>query len=113
MLQRILFAPLYKRSYRRRGRVKDSDLVTLDNIPEAIEIRMIRSPFVHEDGGAIRQRPVDDITVPGDPSDIGRAPVNILVLQVEDHFGRIRRLRQIAAGGVQNSFWFSGGAGCV
>ena len=42
----------------------------------------------------------------GHPTDVGRAPVNVFVLQIEDPFGGQVSLQQIAAGRVQDAFGF-------
>ena len=44
--------------------------------------------LVHDRGGAVGERPVDDVAVPGHPADVGRAPVDVGVrLEVEDVCG--------------------------
>ena len=82
----------------------------LDHRPESPEIGEVGRAFVHEDRCAITQWTIDHITVPGDPADVGRTPVDILVVQVEDILGRQMRADEIAAGGVDNALGFAGGS---
>ena len=84
MFRNPLIAPANKGADRGRRRIKNVDAIILDDFPEAIRLRPVWRAFVHECGGAIRQRPVNDITVTGDPPDVGRAPKNIFVPDVED-----------------------------
>ena len=42
------------------------------------------------------------------PADIGRAPVDVFVFQVEDHLRRIANADGIAARRVDNSLWLAG-----
>jgi hypothetical protein len=51
----------------------------------------IGRPFVEEAGRGVRQRSVDDIAVPGHPADVGRAPVHVVGLEVEDHLVGVAR----------------------
>src|SRR5206468_4289322 len=78
-----LGAPTHERAYRGRGRVEDRDAVSLDDFPEAIFLRPVRRPFVHDHRGAVRERAVDDIAVTGDPADVGSAPKHVVFLQIE------------------------------
>ena len=46
---------------------------------------MVGRALVHDGGGAVGERSVDDVAVAGDPADVGGAPVDVLLrLQVED-----------------------------
>ena len=93
--------------------VEDGDLVVVDDLPEAREVREVGRAFVHEDGGAVLQRAVDDVGVAGDPADVGGAPVDVVVLQVEDVFAGEVGLHRVAAGGVEQALGLAGGAGGV
>ncbi len=39
--------------------------------------------FEHQGGGAVGQRPIEDIAVAGHPAHIGRAPINVAVVIIE------------------------------
>ncbi len=96
----------------RRG-VENIDLVAVDHAPEAIGLGEVGGAFVHQAGGAVLQRAVDDVAVAGDPADIGGAPVDVFFFQIEDPFRGEVGADGIAAGGVHNAFGFAGGAGGV
>ena len=49
----------------------------------------------------------------GYPANVGRAPVKIFILKIEDPLRRQMRLQQITRGRVQNAFGFAGRAGGV
>ena len=84
---RILVAPAHEGADRGGRRVADRDAVLLDDPPEPVLVREVRRALVHHAGRAVGQRAVDDVGVPGHPSDVGGAPVHVGVLQVEDPLG--------------------------
>ena len=56
--------------------------------------RVVGRALVHHRGRAVGQRPVDDVGVAGDPADVGRAPVDVLLgLEVEHVACACRRRR--------------------
>jgi hypothetical protein len=113
-LRRDLAAELHERADGGGRRVEDRDLVLLDELPPAARVRGVGGALVHDGGRAVGERAVDDVGVAGDPADVGRAPVDIrLGVQVEDVLVRVRRLREVAAGGVQDALRLPGGAGGV
>ena len=79
--------------------------------PPAVLVRRVRRALVHERRRPVGQRPVDDVAVPGDPADVGAAPVEVLVrLEVEDRPVGVRGLGQVAAGRVQDALRLAGRA---
>ena len=64
--------------------------------------------FVHQRRRAVGQRAVDDVAVARDPADVGGAPVDILIVQIEDVFGGDIRPDHVAAGGVDDSLGLAG-----
>ena len=80
----VLDAPLHAGADRGRGRVEDRHLVALDDLPPAVLGRVVGRALVHHDGRAVGERAVDDVAVAGDPADVGGAPVDVVVLEVED-----------------------------
>src|SRR5215203_6298172 len=113
MLQRILLAPLYKRANGGGCGVENIDLVTLDHVPETVRRRMIRRSLVHKNRRTAREWPVDNVAMPGNPPDVGRAPVNVVFLEIENKLCRVRDLREIPARRVKDPFRLSGGARSV
>ena len=71
---------------------------------------IVRHALEHQRGRAVGERPVDDVAVAGHPADIGRAPVDVAVVIVEDVLMRHRGVDEIAAGGVQHALRLAGRA---
>ena len=113
MLFYPLVAPFDERANRGRRRVEDADVILLDHLPEAIVLGEIRRAFVHHDRRARQQRSVHGVAMPGDPADIGGAPVDVFVLQVEHPPHRHQHVRQVPAGRVHDALGLAGGAAGV
>ena len=83
--------------------VEDVDLVLLDDLPPAVPGRRVGGALVHDRGGGVGQGAVDDVAVPGDPADVRRRPVDVLVgLDVEDEAVGGRDMGQVAPRGVED-----------
>src|SRR6478672_8814313 len=107
-------ALLHERADRGGRGVEDRDAVLLDDLPPAAALRAVRDALVHHLGGTVGHRSVDDVGVPGDPADVGGAPVHVgLGLEVEHRPVGVRRADQVAAGGVQDALGLAGRAGGV
>ena len=107
---RILISPLDECADRRRRRVEDGDLVLVDDLPEAVEIGKVRRALVHERGDAVLQDSVDDVGVSCDPADVGRAPVDVVLFEIEDQLAGQIGLDGIAAGRMYQALGLAGGA---
>ena len=101
-----VIAPLDEGSNCRRCRVEDTDTVFFDDLPEPSVMWPVGGPFVHHRRGTVRQRAVNDVTVPGDPANVGGTPVGIFFFQVEDPFRRHHRTERVSAGCMQNPLGF-------
>ena len=77
------FAFAHQRADRGWRGVEDVDLVLVADLPEARKIRVVRHAFEHQRRRAVGQRAVDDVAVTGDPAHVGRAPVDVAVVIVE------------------------------
>ena len=97
----------------RRGGIENADLMLIDDLAHARRRRPVRHPFEHQGGGAAGQWAVQQIAMAGDPAHVGGAPINIARMVVENVFKGGGRIDQIAAGGVQHPFRFTGGAGGI
>src|ERR1017187_6399144 len=95
------------------GGVEDGDLVVVDDFPKTGEVGPVGGAFVHEHGCSVLKRTVEDVGVAGDPADVGRAPVDVFVADVEDVLGGEVGLHGIAARGVDEALGLAGGAGGV
>src|SRR5690606_5113126 len=77
VLRGDVLAPLHRRADRGGRGVEQGDLVLLDDLPPAALVREVRGALVDDLGGAVGHRAVDHVGVPGDPADVGRAPVHV------------------------------------
>ena len=105
-----LVAGLHQCPDRRRRGVDDVDLVLVAHLPEPRHAGIVRHALEHHGGGAVRQRPVDDVAVAGDPADVCGAPVNIALVVIEHVLVRHRHVDEVAAGGVQHALRLAGRA---
>ena len=96
-----------------RSSVEGGHSILLYDIPETAEVGIVGCALIHHLGHSIGQRAEDDVGVTGDPAYIGRAPVDVVVLHVEDVLAAGVGSHQVAAAGVENPFWFSGGSGGI
>ena len=101
-------AALHQRADRGRRGVEDVDLVLVDHVPEPRIVRIVRHALEHQRGRAVRQRPIEDVAVAGDPADVGGAPVDVAVVIVEHVLMRHRREHQIAGAGMQHALGLAG-----
>src|SRR5690606_14958316 len=113
-----LVALAHQRAQRGRRSIEDFDLVLVDHLPEAAEVGIIGHAFEHHRDAAIGQRAIDDVAVPGDPADVGRAPIDlraaVLAGAIVEHvFVRHGYPHRIAAGGVEHALGLAGGAAGV
>ena len=106
---RVLFAPAHERADGGGRGVEDGHPVPLDDAPEAILVRPVGRALVHDHGGAVGQRSVDDVGVSGHPPDVGRAPVRVVLAEVEDHGVGGRDAREVPAGRVHDALGLAGG----
>ena len=102
VLVRILRPPSHERPDRRRCRVEDRGLVGLDDRPPPVLVGPVGRALVHDPGRVVRERSVDDVGVAGDPSAVGRAPEDVVLVDVEDHAVRRGDLGQVPAGRVRD-----------
>src|SRR4029453_17314327 len=93
---------------RGRGSIQNVDPVLFDDLPKTIGLWPVRRSLIHDNSCAIRERSVDDVAVTGDPPNIGCAPKDILVPDIEDVFRGAINAHQVAAGRVQNTFRLAG-----
>ncbi len=85
----------------------------VDDPGDAGNVWMIRHAFVHQRRRAVDQRTIDQVAVPGDPADIGRAPIDLPGAVVEHPLMGQCGIEQIAAAGMQNALRLARGAGGI
>ena len=83
-LRRPRVSPLHERADSGRRSVENGDAVSLDDLPHAVAHGPVRRALVHDGGRAVGERPIDQVAVTGHPTDVGRAPVDVILLEVED-----------------------------
>ena len=110
---RVVRTPLHERADRGGRCVEDGRLVLLGDRPEAVLVGLVGRSLVHDPGGVVRERAVDDVGVAGDPADVCGTPVHVVFTDVEDHPVRGRDLGQVATGGVDDPLRLAGGAAGV
>ncbi len=92
-----------------RGRgVEDRDLVALDHLPEAAGVRVGGNALEHDLRGAGGERAVGHVGVAGDPADVGRAPEDVLRLQVEGPVHGELGPQEVAARGMLHALGLAG-----
>ncbi|CCK16116.1 hypothetical protein BN136_2126 [Cronobacter universalis NCTC 9529] len=108
-----LVAFRHQRANGRRRGIENIHLVLIHHLRHTVGGGPVRHAFKHQRGGAAGERPVEQITVPGHPAHIRGAPVDIARMVVKGVQERGGRVDQIAAGGMQYAFRFTGRAGGV
>src|SRR5689334_12616586 len=107
MLCNELIACANKCADRCRSSIEDADLAPFDDTPETREVRKIRSAFIHHDRRTIRERSVDHVAVACYPTNVCRAPENIVIAKIEDVLRCQMRAKQVTTCGVYNAFRFA------
>src|SRR5699024_7558137 len=109
-----LLAPPHEGTDRRGCHVGDGDLVLFDDLPEASLVWGVRGALVHDDGGGVGERAVDDVGVARHPTDVCGAPVDVLLrLDVENRRVRVVDLGEVTTGGVQDALGLGRGTAGV
>ena len=98
-----LRALLHERPDDGRRRVVDRNAVALDHVPVPVRARVARRTLELYGGRPVAQGSVDEVGVPRDPADVGLAPVDVVLLEIEDPPGRGLDLREVATRGVNDS----------
>ena len=91
-----LAAEAHERTDGRRGGVELVHAVLLAHLPEARLVGIRRNALEHQRCRAVGERAVDDIAVPGHPSDIRRAPVDVSVAVIEHVQVGVRGVHQVS-----------------
>ena len=81
-----LIALRHQRADRRRGGIKNVDLMLIDHLAHTRRGRPVRYPFEHQRRRAAGQRAVEQVAMAGDPTDVGGAPVDVARMIVEHVF---------------------------
>src|SRR5262249_22763540 len=87
--------------------------VSCNELPEPISPRPVGCPFVHHYGGPQREGSVYHVGMACYPTDIGRAPEDVLLFEIEDILRRAGHLREIASRGVNDALGLARGTGRI
>src|SRR6185503_16186192 len=96
MLLRPFDAPFHEGANGGGRSIKNRDAVLRDDAPETVRFGPVRRAFIHQARSAVREWAVNDIAVAGDPTDVGGAPIDVSVFQIEDVTGRELCAEQVA-----------------
>ena len=110
MFRRMFRPPFHEGTNRGRCGVQHRHAVAFADVPEAVALGPVGRPFVHHHRGTVGERTVYDIRMARHPADIGGAPEDVVVAQVEDVLRRRRHLGEVATGGVHDPLRFPGRA---
>src|SRR5215213_10802171 len=108
-----LRALLNERPNDRGSRIVDRHPVALDQIPVPVRTRVAWCPLELNGGRAVTERAIHEVRVPRDPADVGLAPVDVVVLDVEDPLGRGLDLREVATRRVHDTLGLARRAGGI
>ena len=113
----MLFDPVVAGSHKGAngggGGIELVDLVLGADLPETARIGVGRHTFEHDRCRAVREWPIDDIAVAGDPTHIGGAPEHVAFVIIKGVLVCHRRIGQIPARTMYNTLGLSGRSGCV
>src|SRR3569623_253278 len=113
VLRGNVVAVFHQRADRGRRRVEDRHLMILAHLPEAPGVGHGGRTFIYDYGGAARERAVSDVTVAGDPADVGGAPEHVVLADIEHPLHGDDAAEQIAGTGMLDALGFTGGAGRI
>ena len=110
---RVDVGRLDQRTDGRWGGIENADVVLLDGFPETARVRVGGNAFEHHLRGAHGHRAIRDVAVARHPADVGRAPEDVVRLDVEAPLHRQRGPQQVAAARMLHALRRAGRAGRV
>jgi hypothetical protein len=91
----------------RRGGIELGNLVLVDGLPVAGGSGIDWSRLENGGGNAVTERPVDDVSVAGNPTDVSHASKAIVIVDVEDVFDGKSSAEEVSTRGVNDALWFT------
>ncbi len=88
--------------------IKNRHAILFNNIPHTPRIRSTGRAFIHYRCGTVGKRPINNVAVPRNPTDIRSTPVYIRILQVKNPFGGNVSIQIVSSSCMHNSFGFTG-----
>ena len=89
--------------------IEDVHLVLVHDLPTPGRVGICRHALEHQRCRTVGQRPVDDVRVACDPADVGRAPVDVAVVVVEDVLVRHGSVEHVPTRAVLDALRLAGG----
>ena len=83
-----------------------SNLIFLYHFPETPSIRIGWCTLKNNPSGTCKQWPINNVTVPGNPSRVSGTPIDIIRSYLEYIAKRIRGVDHISPTGMHHSLWF-------
>ena len=112
-MRRQVVAQLHEGADRGGRGVENGNAVALADAPEPAAVGTGRGAFVDHHRGAVRQRPVGDVAVSGNPAHIGGTPEHVVLAQIEHPAAGQLGVQQVTGGGMLDALGLAGGAGGV
>src|ERR1039458_9183408 len=109
----IAFSVAHEHAQRGGSSEHFRDGVTVDDFPRGARAGVVDSAFAEERGNAGAERGVDDVGVADDPSDVGGAPEDVALADVEEAFEMISGADHVSAVNVHDALGLSGGTRSV
>src|SRR5579875_894891 len=113
VLCRLVRPRLAQHAYGRGGGVEEVDTQPFGYPPGPPGVGVGRGTLVHDAGRPQGKGAVDDVGVPGDPADVGEAPIGVLRVDVQVELGGPGDVGQVAPGGVLGSLGLACGVAGV
>src|SRR5882762_2026999 len=95
------------------GSVENVDVEAFGDAPGTAGVGELWDAFVEDTRGGEGHRAVNDVGVPGDPADVGHAPVDVFGMNVLVILGGAGDVGEIASGAVLAALGLAGGAAGV
>ncbi len=112
-LRRDVVAELHERADRGRRGVENRHAALLDDFPETSGVRRGGTAFVDHHAGAGGQRAVGHVAVPGHPADVGGAPEDVVIVEIEHPLAGELGAEQIARARMLDALGLSRGSGGI
>ena len=93
--------------------MENVDVEAFGDAPGTAGVGELRDAFVEDTRGGERHRAVNDVGVPGDPADVGHAPVDVFGMNVLVILGGAGDVGEVASGTVLAALGFAGRAAGV
>ncbi len=91
-----------------RSGINNCNSKLVANLPEPPGIRVGGNPFKHKRSSTVGKRAVNNIAMSRHPADIGGAPEDIVVMDIENNLMGKRNLQQVATCGMKNALGLTG-----